>query len=123
MAAKTDAVSFRVPYRNLKKEAELEMATVVDENHHRIDLNSPTSSSSSSPPIPNGDSMHAGLRSKKSSLRMLILSCTVAAGVQFGWALQLSLLTPYVQVSSDLYLPLALTLPRCLCLSRSTNCS
>ncbi|XP_021887837.1 sucrose transport protein SUC3 isoform X1 [Carica papaya] len=97
MAAKTDAVSFRVPYRNLKKEAELEMATVVDENHHRIDLNSPTSSSSSSPPIPNGDSMHAGLRSKKSSLRMLILSCTVAAGVQFGWALQLSLLTPYVQ--------------------------
>ncbi|EPS58915.1 hypothetical protein M569_15897, partial [Genlisea aurea] len=31
------------------------------------------------------------------SLRTLILSCTVAAGVQFGWALQLSLLTPYVQ--------------------------
>jgi solute carrier family 45 protein 1/2/4 len=27
----------------------------------------------------------------------LVLSCTVAAGVQFGWALQLSLLTPYIQ--------------------------
>jgi len=28
----------------------------------------------------------------------LVLACMVAAGVQFGWALQLSLLTPYIQV-------------------------
>ena len=28
----------------------------------------------------------------------LFLACMVAGGVQYGWALQLSLLTPYVQV-------------------------
>ena len=33
-----------------------------------------------------------------SSLGRLILSGMVAGGVQYGWALQLSLLTPYVQV-------------------------
>ena len=32
------------------------------------------------------------------SLGRLILAGTVAGGVQYGWALQLSLLTPYVQV-------------------------
>lgn len=32
------------------------------------------------------------------SLVRLIFCCTVAGGVQYGWALQLSLLTPYVQV-------------------------
>ncbi|KAJ0988340.1 hypothetical protein J5N97_006696 [Dioscorea zingiberensis] len=31
------------------------------------------------------------------SLIRLIFACTVAGGVQYGWALQLSLLTPYVQ--------------------------
>ncbi|KAG6477228.1 sucrose transport protein SUT1-like [Zingiber officinale] len=31
------------------------------------------------------------------SLIRLIFACTVACGVQYGWALQLSLLTPYVQ--------------------------
>ncbi|KAK1588734.1 hypothetical protein Q3G72_026522 [Acer saccharum] len=35
--------------------------------------------------------------SPQCSLITLILSCTVADGVQFGWALQLSLLTPYIQ--------------------------
>ncbi|PQM33844.1 sucrose transport protein SUC3 isoform X1 [Prunus yedoensis var. nudiflora] len=68
MAGKTDSGSIRVPYRNLR-EAEVEMMG-TDEAHHRIDLNSSSSSS---------------------------LGCTVAAGVQFGWALQLSLLTPYIQ--------------------------
>lgn len=34
---------------------------------------------------------------KQMSLVRLIFSCTVAGGVQYGWALQLSLLTPYVQ--------------------------
>jgi solute carrier family 45 protein 1/2/4 len=28
----------------------------------------------------------------------LFFACMVAGGVQYGWALQLSLLTPYVQV-------------------------
>jgi solute carrier family 45, member 1/2/4 len=32
------------------------------------------------------------------SLWRLILAGMVAGGVQYGWALQLSLLTPYVQV-------------------------
>ena len=32
------------------------------------------------------------------SLGRLILAGMVAGGVQYGWALQLSLLTPYVQV-------------------------
>lgn len=32
------------------------------------------------------------------SLVRLIFACMVAGGVQYGWALQLSLLTPYVQV-------------------------
>uniref|UniRef100_M8BUW8 Major facilitator superfamily (MFS) profile domain-containing protein n=1 Tax=Aegilops tauschii TaxID=37682 RepID=M8BUW8_AEGTA len=31
------------------------------------------------------------------SLVGLFLACMVAGGVQYGWALQLSLLTPYVQ--------------------------
>ncbi|KAH9320925.1 hypothetical protein KI387_015564 [Taxus chinensis] len=31
------------------------------------------------------------------SFRVLVLGSMIAAGVQFGWALQLSLLTPYVQ--------------------------
>ncbi|XP_057489819.1 sucrose transport protein SUC8-like [Actinidia eriantha] len=33
-----------------------------------------------------------------SPIRKLVLVASIAAGVQFGWALQLSLLTPYVQV-------------------------
>ncbi|XP_047306961.1 sucrose transport protein-like [Impatiens glandulifera] len=33
-----------------------------------------------------------------SPLRKMILVASIAAGVQFGWALQLSLLTPYVQL-------------------------
>ncbi|KAF5449672.1 hypothetical protein F2P56_030093 [Juglans regia] len=88
MAANTDSVSFQVPYKNLKKEAEVEMMG-SDEFHspnHRIEFNSSPSPSPSFPPI-----------QKHSSLMTLVLSCTVAAGVQFGWALQLSLLTPYIQ--------------------------
>lgn len=90
MAGMTDSVSIRVPYKNLKREVEVEMMG-VDESHspqnHRIDLNS---SPFSSPSPPSGE--------KHISLMTLVLSCTVAAGVQFGWALQLSLLTPYIQV-------------------------
>lgn len=37
------------------------------------------------------------------SLGRLILSGMVAGGVQYGWALQLSLLTPYVQVYIYIY--------------------
>lgn len=38
------------------------------------------------------------------SLIRLIFSCMVAGGVQYGWALQLSLLTPYVQVLCFVFL-------------------
>ncbi|OAY80848.1 Sucrose transport protein SUT1 [Ananas comosus] len=41
---------------------------------------------------------NAAPATKPLSLAKLILACMVAGGVQYGWALQLSLLTPYVQV-------------------------
>ena len=109
MAGMSDSVSIKVPYRNLKKELEVEM---IDGPHNRIDLNlspnSPSiSSSSPSARVPNGNSNSSSpihVRSKDCSLMTLVLSCTVAAGVQFGWALQLSLLTPYIQVFPMLFL-------------------
>ncbi|KAK2981728.1 hypothetical protein RJ640_005980 [Escallonia rubra] len=39
----------------------------------------------------------APIRESKVSLRRLLRVASVACGIQFGWALQLSLLTPYVQ--------------------------
>ena len=105
----SDSMSIRVPYRNMKKELEVEM---IDGHPNRIDLNSSpnspsTSSSSPSARVPNGNSNLSSpiqVRSKDCSLMTLVLSCTVAAGVQFGWALQLSLLTPYIQVFPMLFL-------------------
>ncbi|KAG5522399.1 hypothetical protein RHGRI_034545 [Rhododendron griersonianum] len=115
-----DAVSIRVPYRNLRQDAaeEVELVAVgVDDYHHhhhhhhhqqrsnndnngvefgvksttRVSSNGGIQSSDpSSRSCPHPPEHHA-------SLFTLILSCTVAAGVQFGWALQLSLLTPYIQ--------------------------
>ncbi|KAK2408380.1 sucrose transport protein SUC8 [Trifolium repens] len=85
MAGKSGSVSIHVPYKNLRNDSPaLEVELVgVDEPPQRIDLNSPRSDQ---------------LPTKKNvSLTHLVLSCTVAAGVQFGWALQLSLLTPYIQ--------------------------
>ncbi|CAI9096636.1 OLC1v1032829C1 [Oldenlandia corymbosa var. corymbosa] len=107
MGTKMDAVSIRVPYRNLKQEVELvgvdqaELRRLQIGNRHRNTGNAapalPLSNDDSPPPssTPNGDVQNQP--SKHSSLLRLILSCTVAAGVQFGWALQLSLLTPYIQ--------------------------
>lgn len=100
MAGKSDSVSIKVPYRNLRKDAEMEVE-MVGEVNHRIELHSPPTASSSSAAASGGDSRvnaPVHLRSKHCGLMPLILSCTVAAGVQFGWALQLSLLTPYIQV-------------------------
>nr|AFO84088.1 sucrose transport protein [Actinidia chinensis] len=94
-----DSVPIRVPYKNLKHASEVELVGVDESNrlhlhnhHHHEDksrvsdgTNSDLSCSPShSPP-------------KHTPLMTLILSCTIAAGVQFGWALQLSLLTPYIQ--------------------------
>lgn len=87
MAGKSgESVSISVPYRNLRKDVEVEMVTRHGNEH--------ASSSSSSSPLNGGE----GVVGKGCSLVTLVLSCTVAAGVQFGWALQLSLLTPYIQV-------------------------
>lgn len=92
-----DSVSIRVPYKNLKHDAdaEVEMMSFEVEPNPRIESDSSNrfsnghdSSYSSSP---------QGAPTENCSLITLILSCTVAAGVQFGWALQLSLLTPYIQ--------------------------
>ncbi|TQE11036.1 hypothetical protein C1H46_003296 [Malus baccata] len=41
---------------------------------------------------------HAEQEQQASPLKKIILVASIAAGVQFGWALQLSLLTPYVQL-------------------------
>ncbi|RWW17107.1 hypothetical protein GW17_00018979 [Ensete ventricosum] len=43
-------------------------------------------------------SSHSPHMAKPISLVRLFLACMVAGGVQYGWALQLSLLTPYIQV-------------------------
>lgn len=86
----SDSVSISVPYRNLRKEIELETVT----KHHQNE----SGSSSLSSPLNHPDSVDGEAVSKNCSLVTLVLSCTVAAGVQFGWALQLSLLTPYIQV-------------------------
>ena len=43
------------------------------------------------------DDEGAGQENRTSTLALASAS-VVAAGIQFGWALQLSLLTPYVQV-------------------------
>ncbi|CAN0923706.1 Sucrose transport protein SUC3 [Linum grandiflorum] len=89
-----DAVSIRVPYRNLKKDVEVEMASVGDDEsspNQRIELGSPAYGQLSTGEVGSQAPKHC-------SLVTLVLSCTVAAGVQFGWALQLSLLTPYIQV-------------------------
>lgn len=100
MAGKADsASSIRVPYRNLRDDQEVEMMSVDDDAHHRIELDSPHAAAGAagapSARAPNGTG--GEFRPAHCSLVTLILSCTVAAGVQFGWALQLSLLTPYIQ--------------------------
>lgn len=88
-----DGVSIRVPYRNLKQ-AEVELVA-ADEPRHGGDFDSRVPNGTSDP---SSGPSHPPHSPRQGSLRTLILSCMVAAGVQFGWALQLSLLTPYIQV-------------------------
>ncbi|KAM0003005.1 hypothetical protein Hdeb2414_s0305g00862011 [Helianthus debilis subsp. tardiflorus] len=99
-----DSMPIRVPYKNLKHEdaiADVEIDRFEEEEaNRRFDSdksnvfgngNAPNPSSSSS------SSTSLGLPTQNCSMITLVLSCAVAAGVQFGWALQLSLLTPYIQ--------------------------
>lgn len=95
----------KVPFRNLRDDVELEMVSVDDDQRrgrHSIDFDSspPLSSSYRAVNVAHGESSPRVVpaTSGNCTLVTLILSCTVAAGVQFGWALQLSLLTPYIQV-------------------------
>lgn len=74
---------------NYDKFEEEEAIRRIESDKSNVFPNGNCSTSSSSSPLP----------TENCSLITLILSCTVAAGVQFGWALQLSLLTPYIQVS------------------------
>lgn len=94
-----DAVSIRVPYKNLKQQ-EVELTNVDESRFAQLEIRS----DSSSPRVSNGEMNDSNLPLPpppvRNSLLTLILSCTVAAGVQFGWALQLSLLTPYIQVQT-----------------------
>ncbi|KAK1308459.1 Sucrose transport protein SUT4 [Acorus calamus] len=83
-----DAVSIHVPYKHLKQ-SEVELAGLgadrdgiahvsrVSNGGSDVPLSSP-----SSPPLQTLSSPV-----DTSSLKTLILSCMVAAGVQFGWAL------------------------------------
>ena len=101
-------MSVRVPYKNLKHDAdanaEVEMIKFEEEANRRFE-------SDNSNVFPNGNASSSSSPSqgpptaKSCSMITLILSCTVAAGVQFGWALQLSLLTPYIQVFFFFLLP------------------
>ena len=94
---KSDLVSIRVPYKNLHDDSSAPELELVDVNHRNLPPSQPPPNHSPSPP--NNNNINA-------PLLHLVLSCTVAAGVQFGWALQLSLLTPYIQVPLPLPLPL-----------------
>ena len=83
-AAGGGLTAIRLPYRHLR-DAEMEL----------VSLNGTRASAGEGPPK-QPDQDHVERR--PSSTRKLVLACMVAAGVQFGWALQLSLLTPYIQV-------------------------
>lgn len=88
----SDAVPNRLQYRHLDQ-AEVELAHLDGDSGPRVN------GSGVSIPVSSPSGAEGALRTQTgSSLKTLILSCTVAAGVQFGWALQLSLLTPYIQV-------------------------
>lgn len=90
-----DNLSIRVPYKNNTGAEEVEMMKFEQEANRRIQ----SDNSNLFPDTSNSNSISSSSPSHCSFIT-LILSCTVAAGVQFGWALQLSLLTPYIQVYS-----------------------
>ncbi|XP_068636616.1 sucrose transport protein SUC3-like isoform X2 [Aristolochia californica] len=94
---KMDSVSIRVPYRHLKQN-EVELVgfgfsdQISPESKTSNGVTTSMDSSSSSSPAASSPSA-----TPPSNLKTLILGSMIAAGVQFGWALQLSLLTPYIQ--------------------------
>ncbi|CAN4081231.1 unnamed protein product [Withania somnifera] len=83
-----------LPYKNLKQEVEL---SNIDESSRFTHLEIRSDSSSPRARVVSNGQINDPSQPLRNSLLTLILSCTVAAGVQFGWTLQLSLLTPYIQ--------------------------
>jgi solute carrier family 45 protein 1/2/4 len=103
------ATAIRVPYRHLR-DAEMELVSLNTTNS-----SSPRAPKDHQPRREGEDGSGAGSRTGDTPKYRVVLACMVAAGVQFGWALQLSLLTPYIQVpypSHLLHPPLALTRSR-----------
>ncbi|XP_052625263.1 sucrose transport protein SUC3 isoform X2 [Lactuca sativa] len=92
-----DSMSIRVPYKNLRNDADAEVEIMKFEEEANRRMESDTSNVFPHGIASNSSSPSQGPPTNNCSLITLILSCTVAAGVQFGWALQLSLLTPYIQ--------------------------
>ncbi|XP_066323085.1 sucrose transport protein SUT4-like isoform X2 [Miscanthus floridulus] len=95
MDAGAGATAIRVPYRHLR-DAEMELVS--------LNGGAPGGDAGPMPPPPphkDADPDPAGPHQPRSrgatDRTKLVLACMVAAGVQFGWALQLSLLTPYIQ--------------------------
>ncbi|KAM0952944.1 hypothetical protein DsansV1_C02g0018741 [Dioscorea sansibarensis] len=56
-----------------------------------------------------GDGAPASEAATPASLMKLVLSSMVAAGMQYGWALQFALLTSYVQVLMLDFVPCSIT--------------
>ncbi|KAJ0759683.1 hypothetical protein HanOQP8_Chr04g0129421 [Helianthus annuus] len=93
-----DSMPIRVPYKNLKHDdaiTDIEIDRFEEEDNRRFD--SDTSNVFGNGNAPNSSSTSLGSPTQNCSMITLVLSCAVAAGVQFGWALQLLLLTPYIQ--------------------------
>uniref|UniRef100_A0A0D9VMY2 Major facilitator superfamily (MFS) profile domain-containing protein n=1 Tax=Leersia perrieri TaxID=77586 RepID=A0A0D9VMY2_9ORYZ len=85
----------RLPYRHLR-DAEMELVSLNAGDSHRggAPKGAPLNGTHHHHPHQEGGSPAAA---RTTTTRKLVLACMVAAGVQFGWALQLSLLTPYIQ--------------------------
>ncbi|KAJ0825693.1 putative MFS transporter superfamily [Helianthus annuus] len=97
-----DSMPIRVPYKNLKHDdaiADVEIVRFEEEEEEEANrrFDSDKSNVFGNGNAPNSSSTSLGLPTQNCSMITLVLSCAVAAGVQFGWALQLSLLTPYIQ--------------------------
>ena len=98
------ATPIHVPYRHLRN-AEMEL----------VSLNGSPRAGEGPPKDPHRDADGARQAGGAVTSRTkLVLACMVAAGVQFGWALQLSLLTPYIQVKALCVCP-----PPPFCFARS----
>uniref|UniRef100_A0A251UUP9 Putative sucrose transporter 2 n=1 Tax=Helianthus annuus TaxID=4232 RepID=A0A251UUP9_HELAN len=98
-----DSTPIRVPYKNLKHDdaiADVEIDRFEEEEEEEANRRFDSDTSNNvfgNGNAPNSSSTSLGSPTQNCSMITLVLSCAVAAGVQFGWALQLSLLTPYIQ--------------------------